>query len=65
MVLWKNSMKHHYNNFLLILSEWMVIKNPAELSRIAAERKPRMMLLPYGIPICVGTIGYFVFAGMI
>jgi prepilin peptidase CpaA len=65
MVLWKNSMKHHYSNFLLILSEWMVIKNPAELSRIAAERKPRMMLLPYGIPICVGTIGYFVFAGMI
>ena len=64
MVLWTKSMKHHYENFLLILSEWMVVRNPVELSRIAAERKPRMLLLPYGIPICVGTIGYFVFNGM-
>ena len=65
MVLWTKSMKHHYENFLLILSEWMVIKNPYELSKIAAERKPRMMLLPYGIPICIGTIGYFIYNGMI
>ena len=64
MVLRKGTMKHHYENFLLILSEWMVIKNPSELSRIAAERKPRMMLLPYGIPICIGTIGYFLYQGM-
>lgn len=64
MVLWNRSMKHHYENFLLILSEWMVIKNPYELSRIAAQRKPTMMLLPYGIPICIGTIGYFLYQGM-
>lgn len=64
MVFSTRGMKHHYENFLLILSEWMVVRNPAELSRIAAERKPRMLLLPYGIPICVGTIGYFVFNGM-
>ena len=65
MVLWTRSMKHHYENLLLILSEWMVIRNPVELSAIAAERKPRMLLLPYGIPICIGTIGYFVFSGLI
>ncbi len=65
MVLSKQKMTHHYENFLLILSEWMVIKNPYELSKIAAERKPRMMLLPYGIPICIGTIGYFLYTGMI
>lgn len=64
MVLSKKKMAHHYENFLLILSEWMVIKNPYELSKIAAERKPRMMLLPYGIPICIGTIGYFIYNGM-
>jgi prepilin peptidase CpaA len=64
MVLWRKSAKHHYENFLLILSEWMVIRNPVELSKIAAERKPRMLLLPYGIPICIGTIGYFVYSGM-
>jgi prepilin peptidase CpaA len=64
MVISKKSMAHHYENFLLILSEWMVIRNPYELSRIAAERKPRMTLLPYGIPICIGTIGYFLYNGM-
>ncbi len=64
MVLRKGTMKHHYENFLLILSEWMVVKNPYELNRIATERKPRMMLLPYGIPICIGTIGYFMYQGM-
>ncbi|MFN9717209.1 MAG: prepilin peptidase [Planctomycetota bacterium] len=64
MVLSKKKMSHHYENFLLILSEWMVIRNPYELSKIAAERKPRMMLLPYGIPICIGTIGYFLYNGM-
>ena len=64
MVLSKKKMAHHYENFLLILSEWMVVKNPYELSKIAAERKPRMMLLPYGIPICIGTIGYFIYNGM-
>lgn len=64
MVLWRKSMQHHYSNFLLILSEWMVIRNPVELSRIAAERKPKMLLLPYGIPICIGSIGYFIYSGM-
>lgn len=65
MVLWRRKTAHHYSNFLLILSEWMSIRNPVQLSVIAAERKPRMLLLPYGIPICIGTIGYFWFQNMI
>jgi hypothetical protein len=27
----------------------------------AAQRKPRMHLLPYGIPLCLGFIGYLVY----
>ena len=27
----------------------------------AAQRKPRMHLLPYGIPLCLGFISYLVF----
>jgi prepilin peptidase CpaA len=65
MVLWRGNTSHHYGNALLILSEWLAIRNPSKLSEIAAERKPRMMLLPYGIPICIGTIGYFWFQNMI
>jgi prepilin peptidase CpaA len=65
MVLYRRSVSKHYSQLLLILSEWMTIKNPKELSRIAAERKPTMLLLPYGIPICIGCIAYFFYAGMI
>jgi hypothetical protein len=32
------------------------IKDPEQLAAIAADRKPSMMLLPYGIPIAIGTI---------
>jgi prepilin peptidase CpaA len=27
----------------------------------AAKRKPRLHLLPYGIPLCLGFVGYLVF----
>lgn len=64
MVLFRGTWKKHYENFLTIFSEWVTIRNPYELSRIAAERKPTMALLPYGIPICIGSIGYFLYAGL-
>ncbi len=57
--------QHHYQQFLHIALEILHIKNPRQLSAIAAERKPRMLLLPYGIPICIGSIGYFMWSGMI
>ncbi len=65
MILYNRSLSKHYSQLLMILSEWVIIKNPMELSRIAAKRKPSMLLLPYGIPICVGSIAYFFYAGMI
>ncbi len=64
MVLWRKSWSKHYGNFLMIAMEWMTVKNPKELAQIAAERKPQMLLLPYGIPICIGSIAYFFYAGM-
>ena len=65
MVLSRGTWKKHYENFLTILSEWVVIRDPYKLSRIAAERKPAMVLLPYGVPICIGSIGYFLYAGLL
>lgn len=65
MVLWRKSWSKHYGNFLLIGSEIMKVKDPRKLSEIAAERKPHMLLLPYGIPICIGSLIYFVYSGMI
>jgi prepilin peptidase CpaA len=38
--------------------EVLTVRDPSALSELAARRKPTMMLLPYGIPIAVGTISY-------
>ena len=57
--------KKHTNQFFYILNEIMTVKNPETLATIAAERKSRMMLLPYGIPIAIGTIVYFAWAGLL
>jgi prepilin peptidase CpaA len=65
MVLKRKSFAKHYANFWMLASEFARIKNPRELSQIAAERKPQMLLLPYGIPICIGSIAYFLYSGMI
>jgi prepilin peptidase CpaA len=65
MVVYRKAWNKHYGNAMLILSEVVAVKDPRELSKIAAERKPHMLLLPYGIPICIGSIAYFFYAGMI
>jgi len=65
MVLVRGKWKHHYQQFWHILTEITVIRDPEKLSAIAAERKPTMMLLPYGIPIAIATIGYFLLNGML
>lgn len=65
MVLYRKSFTKHRLQFMSILREILVIRDPNELSKIAAERKPSMLLLPYGIPIAIGTIAYFSFTGML
>ncbi len=64
MVLWKKSWNKHKNQFWYILNEIATVKDPEKLAEIAANRKPTMFLLPYGIPIAIGTIGYFAWFGM-
>jgi prepilin peptidase CpaA len=64
MVAVSRKWQHHKKQFFGILTEIMVIRSPSKLSEIAAQRKPTMMLLPYGIPIAIGTIGYFAYLGM-
>jgi prepilin peptidase CpaA len=61
----RGKLQHHSLNFLMIWHEWTSIRDPRKLAAIAAERKPSMLLLPYGIPICIGSIAYFVYAGLI
>jgi prepilin peptidase CpaA len=61
MVGYRGTWRKHYGNILMILYEFRTVRNPVELSKIAAERKSQMFLLPYGIPICIGSIGYFIY----
>ncbi len=65
LVLVKGKWKHHYNQFWMLAREIATIKDPEKLSELAAQRKPTMLLLPYGIPIAVATIGYFLWTRML
>ena len=65
MVLAAGAWQKHYQQFWKIAHEITSIRDPDKLAEIAAERKPRMTLLPYGIPICIGTILYFAWMGML
>ena len=65
MVLVRRRWGKHQTQFWMICNEILTVKDPEKLSAIAAERKSSMMLLPYGIPIAIGTIAYFVAAGML
>jgi prepilin peptidase CpaA len=65
MILRSGRWEKHYAMAHQILNEWKTVRRPSELSKIARERKPTMTLLPYGIPMAIGSILYFAYAGML
>ena len=65
MVVVRKGWFKHQSQFWMICNEILTVKDPEKLAAIAAERKPSMMLLPYGIPIAIGSIAYFAAAGML
>jgi prepilin peptidase CpaA len=65
MVVVRRSWFKHQGQFWMICNEILTVKDPEKLAAIAAERKPTMLLLPYGIPIAIGSIAYFAAAGML
>jgi prepilin peptidase CpaA len=65
MVLMRRGWTKHKNQFLAIAHEILTVGNAQQLSEIAAQRKSSMLLLPYGIPIAIGCIAYFAWAGML
>jgi len=65
MIFYRGKFHHHRHQFWSILGEILAVRNPEQLSSIADERKSTMLLLPYGVPIAVGTIVYFFWSGML
>ena len=65
-MIWKSGQWHkHFAMAHQILHEWKTVRDPQKLAEIARERKPNMYLLPYGIPMAIGSIAYFALAGML
>jgi prepilin peptidase CpaA len=65
MIVVRRSWFKHQGQFWMICNEILTVRDPEKLSAIAAERKSSMLLLPYGIPIAIGSIAYFAAAGML
>jgi prepilin peptidase CpaA len=55
----------HWMQAQALLQEIITVRNADKLYDMAQERKPRMRLLPYGIPMTVAAIGYFAFTGLL
>lgn len=62
---WLGELRKHANQFQSILYEILTIRDANQLAAIAADRKSTMLLLPYGIPMTIGTIVYFAWTGML
>ncbi|MBY0397285.1 MAG: A24 family peptidase [Thermoleophilia bacterium] len=65
MVVRSGHLARHVAMFQVIGNEILTVRSPARLSEIAAARKPTMLLLPYGIPMAVGTIAWFAWSGLL
>ena len=65
MILASGNVIRHWVMLQTIGHEILSIRNPAVLAERAGERKKNMMLLPYGIPIAVGSIAYFGWMGLL
>jgi prepilin peptidase CpaA len=64
MILVSGDPIYHWVMLQTICHEIISVRNPVKLSEIAGERKKSMNLLPYGIPIAVGSIAYFAWIGL-
>jgi prepilin peptidase CpaA len=64
MILASGDLIHHWVMLQTICHEIISVRNPVRLAQLAGERKKTMTLLPYGIPIAVGSIAYFAWIGL-
>jgi prepilin peptidase CpaA len=65
MIVMSGEVARHWATFQMLGQEILVIRDPSTLAARAAERKPTMMLLPYAVPIAIGSISYFTWLGLL
>jgi len=61
MILVRGQLRTNLANTRAILGDLMGPGGVEQAAENAGKRKPRMHLLPYGIPLCLGFIGHLVF----
>jgi prepilin peptidase CpaA len=64
MMFWRGDFFQNRKNVAAIIRDWFTSRSVFEVADKAAARKPRMHLLPYGVPLCLGFIGYLLYAGL-
>ena len=61
MILIRGRLRDNVRNTREIVSDLFASKTLGAVSDQAARRKLRLQLLPYGIPLCLGFVGYLAF----
>lgn len=59
LVACSGEVRRHWNLLQSIAWEILTVRDPIKLAESAKARKPKMLLLPYGIPIAIGSISAF------
>lgn len=58
MIAWSRSASANWTNARAILTDLATGGSVAEVSERALARKPTLQLLPYGVPLTIGSLGY-------
>src|SRR5262249_16004055 len=61
MMIVRGRYRQNLANTQAILGDLLGAPGVGEVADRAAKRKPRMHLLPYGIPLCLGFVGYLIY----
>jgi prepilin peptidase CpaA len=61
MILIRGQLRTNLANTRAILGDLFHSSGVGEVADKAARRKPRMHLLPYGIPLCLGFLSYLIY----
>jgi prepilin peptidase CpaA len=61
MIIIRGQYRRNLDNTREIVGDLLGAKSVGEVSDKAKVRKPRLHLLPYGIPLCLGFVGYLIY----
>ncbi len=59
MILVRRQFRQNVRNAREMMLDWL--KPGGSVAERAAQRKPGMQRLPYGVPLCIGFVGYLIF----